>query len=122
MFREPGLSPGAASEQGVKLTSFSVSLVNKKITISWGTSVEKNASHFVVQRSTNGVEFTDAGIVFTGGDGNSTVKKSYSFKDPISTNSKGVFYYRLKMVDLDKQFEFSHVRLMKVGERDSTPE
>lgn len=122
MFQEPGLSPAAASQQGVKLTSFNVSLVNKKITVSWGTSVEKNASHFVVQRSTNGVEFTDAGIIFTGGDGNSSVKKSYSFSDPVSTSSTRVFYYRLKMVDLDKQFEFSNVKLMKLGERDSRPE
>jgi hypothetical protein len=122
MFQDPGVSPGAASQQGVKLTSFNVSLVNKKITVSWGTSVEKNASHFVVQRSTDGVEFTDAGIIFTGGDGNSTVKKSYSFKDPVSTNSKSIFYYRLKMVDLDKGFEFSDVRQMKLSERDSRPE
>lgn len=122
MFQDPGLSPGAASQQGVKLTSFNVSLVNTKITVSWGTSVEKNASHFVVQRSTDGVEFTDAGIIFTGGDGNSSVKKSYSFNDPISTSSKSMLYYRLKMVDLDKRFEFSDVKLMKLGERDSRPE
>jgi hypothetical protein len=100
----------------VNLTSFDVSLVNKKIAATWSTSVEKDASHFVVQRSTNGVEFTDAGIIFT--EGNSTASRSYSFRDPVSTSGKGVLYYRLKIVDLDGKFEYSTIRLVKLGESD----
>lgn len=100
----------------VNLTAFDVSLVNKKIAATWSTSVEKDASHFVVQRSTDGVEYTDAGIIFT--EGNSSTSRSYSFRDPVSTNSKGVLYYRLKMVDLDGQFELSAVRIVKLGESD----
>jgi hypothetical protein len=100
----------------VNLTAFDVSLINKKIAATWSTSVEKNASHFVVQRSTDGVEYTDAGIIFT--EGNSSTSRSYSFRDPVSTNSKGVLYYRLKMVDLDGQFELSPVRIVKLGESD----
>lgn len=98
----------------VNLTSFDVSLVNKKIAATWSTSVEKDASHFVVQRSTNGVEFTDAGIIFT--EGNTTTSRSYSFRDPVSTNGKGILYYRLKIVDLDGKFEYSTIRLVKLGE------
>src|SRR5689334_16988158 len=60
----------------VNLTGFDVSLINKKIAVTWSTSAEKNASHFVVQRSTDGVEFTDAGIIFT--EGNYTNSRSYS--------------------------------------------
>ncbi|HYC28289.1 MAG TPA: T9SS type A sorting domain-containing protein, partial [Chitinophagaceae bacterium] len=100
----------------VNLTAFDVSLINKKIAVSWSTSVEKNASHFVVQRSTDGVDFTDAGIIFT--EGNYTNSRSYSFKDPISTNGKGVLYYRLKTVDMDGQYELSPIRLVKLGESD----
>jgi len=106
----------AARSLPVNLTGFDVSLINKKIAVTWSTSVEKNASHFVVQRSTDGVEFTDAGIIFT--EGNYTNSRSYSFKDPISTAGKGVLYYRLKMVDLDGQFELSAIRLVKLGESD----
>lgn len=100
----------------VNLTSFDVSMINKRIAVSWSTSIEKNASHFVVQRSTDGADFTDAGIIFT--EGNSTTSRSYSFKDPISTNSKGILYYRLKTVDLDGQYELSAIRLVKLGESD----
>ena len=97
-----------SSFAGVKLTAFDVSLVDKKVVVSWSTSVEKDASHFVVQRSTDGVEFTDAGIIFT--EGNYSEKRSYSFKDPISTAGKKVLYYRLKMVDLDGRYELSQIK------------
>lgn len=111
-----GFTHRVAGPLPIKLTSFDVSLINKKITASWTSSAELNASHYVVQRSTDGVEFTNAGIVFT--EGNSTTTRSYSFRDPISTNTKGVIYYRLKMVDTDGAFELSAIRLVKLGESD----
>ncbi len=100
----------------VKLTSFDAALVNKKVALTWSTSQEKNASHFVIERSTDGVDFTDAGIIFT--DGNSEISRSYSFKDPGSTYSKGVLYYRLRIVDLDGQYEYSAIRIVKLGQSD----
>ncbi|MGB8193651.1 MAG: T9SS type A sorting domain-containing protein [Chitinophagaceae bacterium] len=100
----------------ITLSSFEASLINKKIALSWTTEQEKNASHFTIERSTDGKEFTDAGIVFT--EGNSEVSRSYSFKDPISTAGKGILYYRLKLVDLDGQFEYSQIRILKLGVSD----
>lgn len=98
----------------VKLTSFDAALINKQVVLSWSTSQEKNASHFTVERSTDGVEFTDAGIIFT--EGNFDTERSYSFKDPISTNGKGVLYYRLKLVDLDGKHDYSQIRIIKLGD------
>lgn len=108
------LNDQPARKLPVNLTGFSVSMINKKISVNWSTSTEKNASHFVVQRGTDRVEFTDAGIIFT--DGNYTDSRSYSFKDPISTNGKDVLYYRLKMVDMDGQFALSATRTVKLKE------
>ena len=100
----------------VKLTSFNAALINKKVSLTWSTAQEKDASHFVIERSTNGIDFTDAGIVFT--EGNSEIARSYSFKDPISTNGNGVLYYRLKIVDLDGMFTRSTIRIIKLGQSD----
>ncbi|HYF31925.1 MAG TPA: T9SS type A sorting domain-containing protein [Chitinophagaceae bacterium] len=97
----------------VKLTSFDASLINKKVALTWSTAQEKDASHFVVERSTNGIDFTDAGIIFT--EGNSELSRSYSFKDQVSTSGSGILYYRLRMVDLDGQYEYSAIRLIKLG-------
>lgn len=98
----------------VNLVSFNATMVNKNVALTWTTSQEKNASHFTIERSTDGVEFTDAGIIFT--DGNSELARSYNFKDPMSTSGKGVLYYRLKMVDLDGKFDYSQIRLIKLSD------
>lgn len=98
----------------VNLISFGATLINKNVALTWTTSQEKNASHFTVERSADGVEFTDAGIIFT--EGNSETARSYNFKDPISTSGKGVLYYRLKVVDLDGRYEYSQIRLIKLGD------
>ena len=78
--------------------------------------MEKDASHFVVERSTNGVDFTDAGIIFT--EGNSELSRSYSFKDAVSTSGNGILYYRLRIVDIDGQYEHSLIRIVKLGVSD----
>lgn len=100
----------------VKLTSFDAALVNKKVALTWSTSQEKDASHYVIERSTNGTEFTDAGIIFT--EGNSETARSYSFKDPVSTSGNGILYYRLRIVDIDGKYEHTKIRIVKLGESD----
>lgn len=111
-----GFNQIAASALPVSLISFNASMINKKVAVTWTTAAEKNANYFVVQRSTDGADYSDAGIVFT--DGNFTTNRSYSFQDLVGSGSKGVLYYRLKMVDIDGQFELSPVRLVKLGETD----
>ena len=108
-FRQVG-----AGSLPVNLIAFNASLINKKVAVTWTTAAEKNASHYVVQRSTDGVDFTDAGTIFT--EGNFTTNRSYSFQDVVNTNAKGVLYYRLKMVDMDGQYDYSMVRLVKLGD------
>jgi hypothetical protein len=96
------------------LNSFDAALNNKKVSLNWVTGMEKSLSHFVIERSTNGVDYTEAGLVFA--YGNSGVKQTYAFADVINTNSKGVLYYRLKMVDTDKRSQRSNVRMIKTSE------
>ena len=104
---------GAAGALPVKLSQFNASLANGKAVLNWTTDMERNVSHFTIERSTDGSSFTDAGIIFTEGD--SEVKRNYSFRDPAVLPSKGVIYYRLKMVDLDGKVEYSALRTLKMG-------
>jgi Secretion system C-terminal sorting domain len=97
------------------LNSFNASLDNKKVVLNWQTGMEKDLSHFVVEKSTNGKDYTEAGIVFTAG--NSGVKKEYVFNDPI-TGTSDVLYYRLKMVDMDKRYQNSAIRVIKMSNSD----
>lgn len=97
-----------------KLTSFTATKkADKKVALDWITAQEINVSHFVVERSTDGKNFDDAGIVFAAG--NSNEKKSYKFTDEQIAKS-GIVYYRLNTVDVDGRSEKSMIRVVRTAE------
>jgi hypothetical protein len=102
----------------VKLSSFTASLFNKKVDLKWTTATEMNVSHFAVERSTDGISFSEAGLVFA--YGNSTDSKSYSLPDDISSIQSGIIYYRLRTVDIDGKSELSETRVVRIGKTIST--
>jgi len=74
--------------------------------LQWSTKSEQNSAYFDIQRSENGSDFTT--IAKVNAAGNSSVVKNYQFTDnELSTSS--VFYYRLKMVDIDGTSKFSPI-------------
>lgn len=90
----------------LNLLNFSGSLNNEKeVSLNWQTAQEINTSQFVVERSTNGTDFSAIGKVNAAG--NSSVGKTYSFVDnkPLT----GSNFYRLKMVDVDGKFTYSKI-------------
>jgi len=96
------------------LSAFNAAITNNKIALFWVTGMEKDFSHFVIERSTDGVEYTDAALVFA--NGNSTVQQSYYFADAVNINTKTVLYYRLRMVGADGKYSYSAARIIKTGE------
>jgi hypothetical protein len=95
------------------ITSFDATLNNKNVTLKWEAGKEKKLSHFVIQRSANGIDYDDAGVVFT--SGSSDVKQDYSFTDALNSTAKGVLYYRLKMVDQQNAYDYTEVRIIRFG-------
>jgi hypothetical protein len=61
----------------------------------------------VIERSFNGVDYDEAGMLMTGN--NSENKKNYSYTDRLSGKER-VVYYRLKGVDLDGTMKYSEIR------------
>lgn len=100
----------------VELNEFNANKKNdSKILLNWTTSTEVNVSHFVIERSFDGVNYNDAGIVFAAG--NSTTTQRYSFTDDLKSNSKGVIQYRLRIVDANGRYAHSLIRLIRSGEQ-----
>jgi hypothetical protein len=64
----------------------------------WKTASEHNSAYYIVQRSTDGINFEDIGRVAAAGNSSTTV--SYNYTDNASANS-GMIYYRLEQVDVD---------------------
>jgi hypothetical protein len=108
---------GSANSLPVNFTNFiaealSPSLVN----IKWSTSFEENTSHYEIQRSTDGVQWTTIGQ--TDAEGFSHETSNYSFVD---FNPEVVNYYRLKQVDLDGTVDYSAIRLLVFRSAESSP-
>ncbi|MBK7692241.1 MAG: T9SS type A sorting domain-containing protein [Bacteroidetes bacterium] len=94
----------------VELLSFTGRDSNEKHVLNWVTSMELNASHFVIEHSINAQQFAELGM--RDAAGNSSTEQKYTF-----TNMKPVLgnnYYRLKMVDQDQKHKYSNVILLKL--------
>lgn len=100
------------------LKTFNASLNNKKVSLQWVTGHEKDLSHFVIERSTNGVDYTEQAIVFAMGA--SKARQEYKYTDASNTVSKGIIYYRIRMMDSRKRHQFSPVRIVRIGEAATT--
>lgn len=96
------------------LNNFNATLASQKVQLNWQTGMEKQLSHFVIERSVDGTNYTDAGMVFAGG--NSGVKLNYSYADQVVNAPKGIVYYRLRMVDMDKKYQHSGIRVIRTSE------
>ncbi|KAB2843814.1 MAG: T9SS type A sorting domain-containing protein, partial [Ignavibacterium sp.] len=89
----------------VELTSFTASSIGNSVNLIWNTATELNNSGFEIQRKSNNSEWNNIG--FIAGFGTATDPKSYSF---IDNNLKvGSYSYRLKQIDFDGSFAYSHI-------------
>jgi len=113
------LAPILETTLPVKLASFTATL-NKSNTVDlkWITYSELNVSHFEVERSTDGINFTEAGVVFA--YGNSTDTKNYAYPDNISGVTSPAVYYRLRAVDMDGKDHYSETRMIRLTKQTST--
>jgi hypothetical protein len=103
----------------VDIISFNAMLEGtNKANLTWVTATEKNVSHFVIEKSTDGKNFSDAGIVFA--FGNTQEKQTYNFSDKINASAGSVIYYRLRTVNLDSKNQYSIIRLIRIEKENST--
>ena len=88
---------------------FSGKRVEGSSELSWITSMERNNSHFVVERSRDGVRFSPISgkINSKALQGNSTAPLSYGYTDASPIN--GHNYYRLQQHDIDGHQSYSKV-------------
>jgi len=98
----------------LSLVAFTAQLKNTDVILNWATAMETNTSHFTVQRSIDGAAFDDDAIIFA--EGNSDIRKDYSYTDKINTLPGHFIYYRLKMVDLDAKYRYSKVVVIRLAD------
>ena len=89
----------------IHLLDFQASCKTNEVEIKWNTATESNNNYFILERSINGVEWTDIGHVK--GAGNSSEQRAYSFSDRLVSDQN--LYYKLSQVDLDGKKESLNV-------------
>ncbi|MDX2003591.1 MAG: DUF2341 domain-containing protein [Chitinophagales bacterium] len=101
-FSDFGIGQNGGGGLPIELLSFDGEYQPEKnaVRLYWNTEVEVNNDYFIIQRSEDGVEYTDISRV--PGAGNSTLPLSYETfdNDPL----RGTTYYRLVQYDFDGKF------------------
>jgi hypothetical protein len=87
----------------VRLISFTARKQENRVQLNWLTASEENSSHFEVERSSDGRNFTALTTVNAQGNSSSPVTYVEADMSPLP----GTSYYRLRMVDLDGTFSCS---------------
>jgi len=98
----------------LSLISFTAQLnSNNQANLKWTTVSEVDFSHFVIEKSTDGIHFADAATVLAAG--NAADITNYNFLDNINVNGTALLYYRLRSVDMDGKFHLSAIRVLRIG-------
>ncbi len=117
-FSEFGVA-GADIVLPLELLNFSARPYNNElIRLNWETASESNTSHFEIERSTDGIQYYKINTVAAAGNSNQNLVYTIDDKD---VERNRLYYYRLKMVDMDQTFTYSNVQSAKIIADDNTP-
>ena len=112
-----GECPGTGCEPGgvvlpVELMYYNASRSFNGALLNWATASEVNFSHYEIQYSTNGNNFSVVGEV--SGTGSETSQATYQFV--FNNLVPGYNYFKLVAVDIDGSREVHGIKAVKVGE------
>ncbi|MFL5728206.1 MAG: T9SS type A sorting domain-containing protein, partial [Cytophagaceae bacterium] len=100
----------------VTLVSFEVSRSGDQALLEWATSSELNNKEFEIEKSTDGIHFISIGTI--AGHGNSQTPQNYTYLDPVSTETSGIVYYRIKQIDVNGKYTYSVTRSLSLGKNE----
>lgn len=93
----PWVLSSLAAPLPVEFVSYTGTCVSDHAVIEWTTATETMNDYFAIEKSTDGVNYSECGRV--DGNGSTTSMHQYSFIDP--TALTGITYYRIRQVDFN---------------------
>jgi trimeric autotransporter adhesin len=99
---------GALITLPVDLVSFTGTLKGNDGDLRWETASETNSSHYILERSIDGTNYSEIANIAASGNSSSTTKYSYLDKN-IASLAATHAHYRLKQVDIDNGYSYSNV-------------
>ena len=107
----PFVVTSSGSVLPISLLNFSGKIIGNESLLNWQTTNEINSKHFLIQRSVDGINFTNVDTVKAAGF--STTIKNYSYKDDINNIVSSPIYYRLQQYDANGKFIYSNIIILK---------
>ena len=98
----------------VKLLSFNGTYKNNATLLNWITENQVNFSTYEIERSSNGITFSSIGSKARLGSG--ADRQQYQYTDNLSSETGNIYYYRLRMIDIDGRFSYSNVIMIRRDE------
>lgn len=95
----------------LKLLSFTGKIIDENIVLNWSTINEVNTDYFTIERSINGLSFSNEGTISSMNNTSSIHHYQYQVKNP----ANGINYFKLKMVDKDGKFSYSNIIKIQTG-------
>ena len=95
----------------IELVSFNGIYENNLVKLYWAVASETNNDYYIIEKSIDGVNFTQFAKVK--GHGNSNILLNYVCYDYNSIN--GVVYYRLKQVDFDGDYTYYNTIFININ-------
>lgn len=96
----------------VTLTRFTAVAEGRTALLAWATTEETNSDRFEIERSADGKKWGRIGSVASMGESKVLVNYTYVDNTPLA----GENLYRLKMIDKDQTFAYSHIRNLSFGD------
>ncbi len=90
----------------VKISSFDIQRANNSVKLNWTTAQEINMKEFIVERSSNSINWTVIASVPAAGNSNTRLMYTATDAHPV----KGINFYRIRQVDLDNRYEYSPIK------------
>lgn len=103
-------SPSGVNPLPVSLTEFTATAAGRTAELVWRTESEINNDHFDIERSHDGIGFAKVGQVGGGGTVNTPTVYAFTDYQLPAVNQPDYYYYRLKQVDYNGDFEYSPIR------------
>jgi hypothetical protein len=99
---------------GVEFLDFFAEPLDRNVLLKWSTASEINSDYFMIERSEDGLNFTEIGTVQAAGSSQSILE--YEFIDYDAFSQQNFQYYRLKQVDFDGEIMYSDIRNVQMNQ------
>ena len=95
----------------VEMVSFGAMPYKDKVKIYWATASEENSKEFIIEKTQNGMDFTEVAHVKAAGNSTQLINyKAYDDRPRAGNN-----YYRIKQVDFNGEFTYTKLVAAKYG-------